>query len=76
MINLSEEKNLIQQLREHSGMNKKQFSEYFNIPYTNIKNWESHTKQKRKCPMYLYDLMEYKLYHEGLLNSKKEDDTK
>ena len=46
------------ELREQSGMNLKQFSEYFEIPYRTIQNWEG---GQRKCPEYLLKLMQYKL---------------
>jgi DNA-binding transcriptional regulator YiaG len=49
-------------LRELSGMNLKQFSDYFNIPYRTIQNWEG---EKRQCPEYLLDLMYYKLVKEN-----------
>ena len=49
------------ELREASGMNMKQFSDYFNIPYRTIQNWDS---ERRQCPKYLLELMEYKLDNE------------
>lgn len=50
------------ELRELSGMNMKQFSEYFNIPYRTIQNWDG---EKRQCPEYLLELMHYKLINEN-----------
>ena len=50
-------------LRMESGLNRKEFSNYLNIPYRTIENWE---KNKAKCPEYLYDLIEYKLEKEGM----------
>ena len=50
------------ELRTASGMTQKQFSEYFNIPKRTIENWEG---EKRSCPEYLLELMEYKLKNEG-----------
>lgn len=55
-------KNILQ-LRMESGMNRKEFSNYFNIPYRTIENWEHN---KAKCPEYLYDLIEYKLDKDGI----------
>ena len=49
------------ELREKTGMNLRQFSEYFGIPYRTIQNWEAGT---RKCPDYLLNLMEYKIERE------------
>ena len=50
------------ELRQQSGMNMKQFSNYFEIPYRTIQDWEY---SKRKCPEYLLKLMEYKLTNEN-----------
>lgn len=52
------------ELRCLSGMSRKQFCEYFNIPYRTVQDWESGV---RKCSEYLIDLMEYKLRREGLI---------
>jgi DNA-binding transcriptional regulator YiaG len=54
------------QLREASGMNIKQFSDYFNIPYRTMQNWES---ERRQCPEYLLELMHYKLVNESKINT-------
>jgi DNA-binding transcriptional regulator YiaG len=50
------------ELKEASGMNIKQFSEYFNIPYKTVQKWNS---GERSCHDYLIDLMHYKLKNEG-----------
>lgn len=52
------------ELREHSGMTFKAFSEYFNIPVRTLQGWEY---GERKCPPYLLDLMEYKLRKENII---------
>ena len=49
------------ELRERSGMNLTQFSNFFGIPYRTIQNWEA---EIRCCPSYLMELMEYKLLNE------------
>ena len=49
------------EIRETSGMNKTEFGKYFNIPYRTIQNWELGT---RECPVYLLDLIQYKLNNE------------
>lgn len=49
------------ELRQQTGMNLKQFSEYFDIPYRTIQNWEAGIRQ---CPEYLLKLMQYKLENE------------
>lgn len=51
----------LKELVEKSGMNIKQFSEYFNIPYRTVQGWRL---DGRKCPEYLLDLMKYKLENE------------
>ena len=54
-------------LRESSGMNMTQFAKYFNIPYRTVQNWELYdkgSKEGRKCPEYLMELMQYKLDNE------------
>lgn len=48
-----------------SGMNLKQFSEYFNIPYRTLQGWKA---GERKCPEYLLELMQYKFEKEGIVN--------
>lgn len=52
-------------LRQRSGMSQKRFSEYFDIPYPTIQNWDL---GRRNCPEYLLKLMEYKLKNENLLH--------
>ena len=49
------------QVREQSGMNIKQFSEYFNIPYRTVQNWDLGLRQ---CPEYVLELIIYKLNNE------------
>lgn len=51
----------IKQLRQQAGMKIKAFSEYFEIPYRTVHNWDN---GQRKCPEYLIKLMEYKLNSE------------
>ena len=46
------------EIRQASGMNLTQFSEYFEIPYRTLQHWEHGTRQ---CPEYLLKLMQYKL---------------
>lgn len=50
-------------LRESTGMNKKNFSEYFGIPYRTFQDWEL---GNRRVPEYLLRLMEYKVKMENL----------
>lgn len=52
----------VKELRTSHGMNIKEFSDYFNIPYRTVQNWDSGV---RECPEYLLELMEYKLNNES-----------
>lgn len=45
-------------LRTSIGMNRKQFAQYFEIPYRTIQEWEL---ENRKMPEYLLQLMKYKV---------------
>ena len=51
-------------------MNKRQFSEYFGIPYRTFQDWEL---GNRRVPEYLFRLMAYKVRMEGLVKEKGED---
>lgn len=52
------------ELRELSGMNMKQFANYFNIPYRTVQDWEY---EKRQCNDYIIELMKYKLENEKVI---------
>lgn len=54
----------IGQLRGTTGFSRKEFGDYFGIPYRTIENWEKGTN---KCPEYVYQLMQYKLQHEKII---------
>lgn len=54
----------IKDLRSRSGMSRKEFADYFSIPYRTLQNWELNI---RECPEYLLELIEYKLTKEGFL---------
>lgn len=51
----------IKELRIKSGMERKAFAEYFNIPYRTLQDWEL---ENRKCPDYVIALIQYKLINE------------
>ncbi len=53
------------QIKERSGMNWKEFSAYFQIPYRTVQDWE---RGNRKMPEYVLRLMEYKLRMEKLID--------
>ncbi len=46
----------IKELRERTGMSRKDFCDYFQIPYRTVTDWES---GKRHAPDYLIRLLEY-----------------
>ena len=56
-------------LRTRAEMSRKQFTEYFGIPYRTVQDWEL---DNRKCPEYLVELMEYKLTKENLIKTDME----
>ena len=46
----------IKELRERTGMNRKEFCEHFGIPYQTVTDWE---RGQRKAPDYVLRLLEY-----------------
>jgi len=55
-------------LREDTGMNRRQFAEYFGIPYRTVQDWEL---GNRKMPEYLLRLMVYKANMEKIVNTEE-----
>ncbi len=64
-----EAKDELRQLRESTGMNRKEFCEYFEIPYMRETDWEL---GNRRAPQYLLRLMAYKIQIEKLVEKKNE----
>lgn len=60
-------KQKITELREQTGMNRKTFCEYFQIPYRTVTEWERGT---RNAPEYVLRLLEYKIRMEKLGNKE------
>ncbi len=63
----------VRELRETTGMNRKQFCEYFGIPYRTVSEWE---RDGRHAPDYVLRLLEYyirmeKVTKESLLKQKR-----
>lgn len=56
------------ELRESTGMNRREFAEYFEIPYRTVQEWEL---GNRKMPSYLLQLMAYKIRIEKEKNALK-----
>ena len=47
----------IKELRSRMGMNRKEFCDYFDIPYRTVQDWEG---GKREMPDYVMRLLWYK----------------
>lgn len=58
----------IKEMIERTGWTMRQFSNYFNIPYRSIQNW---TAGVRECPDYVMNLIQYKLFKEGIIMNTK-----
>ena len=59
-----ETKDKIKKLRESTGMNRKEFCEYFEIPYRTVTEWERGT---RKMPDYILRLLAYRVKMDNLI---------
>ena len=57
-------KDKIKELRESTGMNRKEFCEYFEIPYRTVTEWERGT---RKMPDYVLRLLAYRVRMDNLI---------
>ena len=53
----------IRELRNSTGMSRKEFCAYFSIPYRTMTDWE---RDQRHAPDYVVWLLEYKIRNEGL----------
>ena len=60
----------LKKLRESTGMNRKEFCEYFEIPYMTETDWEL---GNRRVPQYLLRLMTYKVEMERLSDKRYRD---
>ena len=49
----------IKELRELTGMNRRQFCDYFGIPYRTVTEWE---RDNRHAPEYVLRLLEYYIH--------------
>ena len=61
-------KEKIKELRESTGMNRKEFCDYFSIPYRTVTEWE---RDNRHAPEYVLRLLEYYIRMEGLIKKQK-----
>ena len=58
----------VREVRDRLGMNRREFSDYYGIPYRTVQDWEA---EKRELPEYLLRLMIYRAEMERL-NKKDE----
>ncbi len=64
-------KDKIKELRESTGMNRKEFCEYFDIPYRTVTEWERGT---RKMPDYVLRLLAYRIEMEDFTGKRGADE--
>ena len=57
----------VKELREKMGMNRREFSDYYGIPYRTVQDWEA---EKRELPEYLLRLMKYRAEVEYMVKHK------
>ena len=58
----------IKALLAASGMTQKAFADYLNVPLRTIESWASPSdRNRRKCPEYVAELIEYKMLKEGII---------
>ena len=57
----------VKELREKMGMNRREFSDYYGIPYRTVQDWEA---EKRELPEYLLRLMKYRAEVEYMAKNK------
>lgn len=65
-----ETREFLRKLGDQTGMNRRQFAEYFDIPYRTVQEWEL---GNRRMPDYLLRLMVYKLKTERLIEEGAEE---
>lgn len=61
----------IKKLRESMGMNRREFCDYFQIPYRTVTEWE---RGNRHAPEYVFRLLEYYILHEQMRDHKESGD--
>ena len=66
-------KESIVSLRESTGMTRKEFCEYFQIPYRTVTEWE---RDNRHAPEYVLRLLEYYIRMEGLIKETSNHEQK
>lgn len=69
-INTDFQRKIIE-LRNKTGMNRKEFCEKFQIPYRTVTEWERGT---RNAPDYVIRLLEYYIRMENLIKGDSENE--
>ena len=59
----------VRELRDSTGMNRREFCDFFQIPYRTVTEWERDT---RHAPEYVIRLLEYYIKMEVLAKMDKE----
>ena len=62
----------IKNLRESTGMNRKEFCDYFKIPYRTVTEWE---RDNRHAPEYVIRLLEYYIRMEKLVKGSDTEES-
>ena len=62
---------IIRDLRERTGMNRKEFSEYTRIPVRTLEDWEA---GRRTPPEYIPRLLSYQLKYDAIVAGKDKED--
>ena len=58
----------VKDLREQMGMNRREFCDYFGIPYRTVQDWEL---EKRELPEYVLRLMKYRVKAEKMIHREE-----
>lgn len=58
----------VKELQEKMGMNRREFSDYYGIPYRTVQDWEA---EKRELPEYLLRLMKYRAEVEYMIKGNE-----
>ncbi len=66
---VDEKAEVVKKLRKKTGMNRREFCEFFDIPYRTVSEWE---RGGRHAPDYVIRLLDYYIKMENVSKKKKE----
>ena len=66
---VDEKAEVVKKLRKKTGMNRREFCEFFDIPYRTVSEWE---RGGRHAPDYVIRLLDYYIRMENVSKKKKE----